>query len=300
MNRREFLLGSMAAAGLSGSAGVALPSGRFRFLFGACRPLADAPILKAAGCDFIECDVSSALVPLKKGDDWKRQRDYIASLPLPLTACNSFIPGRFRLTGPRADFKPALDYAETVLRRAEEVGVKYIVFGSGGARNVPGDYCAKDRRNAPDTEKGVVQFTEFCRELSKRVGDLQNVTVLVEPLRPRESNIINYVWQGAQVCGDVASPRVKLLADFFHMMMGREPADSIRAAGNLVRHCHIAEYSSRAFPGSDPSLDARYKPFFGALRDIGYSGGISCECNWVSTRDLPRKLEKALAVMRAL
>lgn len=300
MNRREFLFGTMAIAGVAGGAGVPLQSGRTRFLFGACRPLADAPILKAAGCDFIECDVASALVPLKKGDDWKRQRDYIASLPLPLSACNCFIPGTFRLTGPDADFKPALDYAETVLRRAEEVGVKYVVFGSGGARNVPGDYCAKDRKNVPDTEKGLVQFTAFCRELSMRMSDLKDVSVLVEPLRPRESNIINYVWQGAQVCNDIGSDRVKLLAGFFHMMMGRESADSIRSAGKLVRHCHIAEYGSRAFPGSDRSLDERYKPFFNALRDIGYSGGISCECNWIDTAKLPRKLETALEVMRSL
>lgn len=301
MNRREFLLGSAAFTGLAAGAVTAgKRDDRSRFLFGACRPLADAAVLKAAGYDFIECDVSSALIPAKNGDEWKKQRDFIASLPLPLTTCNCFIPGIYRLTGPKADFAPALAYAEKVLRRAEEVGVKYVVFGSGGARNVPGDYCAKDRKNVPDTEKGVVQFTEFCRELSKRVGDLKNVAVLIEPLRPRESNIINYVWQGEQICNDINSPRIRLLADFFHMMMGREPAASIRSAAPLIKHCHIAEFSTRDYPGSDSSLNDRYKPYLDALMSSDYKGGISCECNWVDSKILPKKLETALDTIRNL
>jgi len=93
------------------------------------------------------------------------------------------------------------------------------VFGSGGARNVPGDICgAKEQKPLP--EKGVEQYTEFCKILCKRVEDLKTVQIVIEPLRPNESNIINYVWQGMQIVREVNHPRLQELADIFHMICG--------------------------------------------------------------------------------
>ena len=298
MNRREFIL---ASAGLAGCASLSSnSSGGSRILFGACRPFGDAGLMKSVGYDFLECGAAASFIPTKDGDDWKRQKEMLLSLPIPLRSCNGFIPGTFRLTGPDADFAPALDYAETILRRAEEVGTKTIVFGSGGARNVPGDFTAKDRKLQPNLEEGTAQYTEFCRQLCKRVADLKTVSMVIEPLRPNESNIINFVWQGVQICNDVASPRLQQLADIFHMMMGRETADSIRLAGPLLKHCHIASYGTRQFPGSDAATVDRLRPYFDALRDIGYCGGVSCECGWGQKEDLAKNLEKALVTMRSI
>ena len=298
MTRRKFLISSsVALAGAVVCAENALGSTKGRIQFGVCRPLNDAEKLKSVGYDFIECDVSSALQPMKGEDAWKRQQDCIASLALPLRACNCLVPGSFRLTGPGANHAPALDYVEKVVRRAGQVGVKYLVFGSGGARNVPGDHLTKMK---PDVEKGVGQFVEFCRALSKRISDVKDVTVVIEPLRPNESNIINYVWQAAQVCNDINSPKIMALADFYHMMMGRESAESLLKAGLLIKHCHIAEFRSRSFPGANTRLNEMYEPYFNALKAIDYDGGVSCECGWGAGKDLMKNLEKSLALMHSL
>jgi len=305
MNRREFLIGATAVAGLAGckeyeceqKAACSGPSGRI--LFGACRGVGDAKLMASVGYDFWEWGAGAAFNPDKDGEWWKGQKALILSQPIPLRSCNGFLPGKFRLTGPKADFAPALKYAETVLRRADEVGVKTIVFGSSGARNVPGDFLGgKDKQ--PDLEKGVRQYTEFCRELCRLTADLKTVRVVIEPLRPNESNIINYVWQGVQICKDVNSPRLCQLADIFHMMMGREDPESIVKAGKLLRHCHIADYGSRLFPGADPAQTYRLKPYFAALNAIGYTGGVSCECSWGKDADLAKNLETALKTMKGL
>ena len=302
MTRREFMTGAAAAAGLTATAGckcVGACGDGSKILFGACRGPADTKLMKSIGYDFFEWGVASAFGPDKDGEWWKRQRDLILSQPIPLRSCNGFLPGTFRLTGPKADFAPALVYAETALRRAEEVGVKTVVFGSGGARNVPGDICgAKEQK--PLAEKGVQQYTEFCRLLCAKVADLKNVQIVIEPLRPNESNIINYVWQGLQIIEDVGSPRLRQLADIFHMMMGRECAESIVKAGDLLKHCHIASYDTRQFPGSDPAQVGRLKPYFDALKKIGYTGGVSCECGWGEKNDLAKNLETALTTMKGL
>lgn len=302
MTRRNFLVGA-AAAGLSGCVtadGSGTAGGDARILFGACRGPKDTALLKSVGYDFWEWGVGAAFDPTKDDAWWSCQRDFIRAQPLPLRSCNGFLPGKFRLTGPAVDFEPALRYAETALRRADEVGVKALVFGSGGARNVPGDMLARDAKDRPDTERGRDQYRDFCAALCRRVADLKTVSIVVEPLRPKESNIVNYVWQGLQICEEVDSPRLNQLADIFHMMMGRESADSIRLAGARLRHCHIASYETRSFPGSDPATVGRLRPYFDALKAIGYAGGVSCECGWGEKEDLAKNLETALTTMKGL
>jgi sugar phosphate isomerase/epimerase len=125
--------------------------------------------------------------------------------------------------------------------------------------------------------------------------------MVIEPLRPNESNIINYVWQGMQVVRDVNSPRLEQLADIYHMISGRECARSIVEAGCHLKHCHIACKGTRQFPGTRPDDAAIFKPYFDALKQIGYTGGVSCECGWPKDQaGFEKALDKALALMKSL
>ena len=118
MNRRDFLAAAAAlsaAPSFTGCASLSAGKGG-RILFGACQPPSNVKLMASVGYDFFEMDVASAFGPAKDGEWWKRQKESILSLPLPLRSSNGFIPGSFRLTGPKADHAPALDYAETALR----------------------------------------------------------------------------------------------------------------------------------------------------------------------------------------
>ena len=304
MNRRDFLFSTAAFAGLAGCVSIktAKKKDRGRILIGACRPNADAALMKSIGYDFIEGKVAACFAPDKGADEWKRLRDEIRALPLPLRCCNSFLPAKFRITGPNADFGPALAYCETALRRASEVGVNLIVFGSNGARTVPGDPLGLSGPK-PDTEKGLVQFTDFCRLLCDRVKDLEKMEILVEPLRPNGDNLINFVWQAQQVCEEVDSPRLKLIADLFHMMAGRERPRALVEARTLLRHCHIADYGTRNFVGEKPETVGHLRPYFETLKSIGYAGGVSCEPGkggWGRPEDLAKNLETTLKTLKSL
>ena len=295
--RREFLAGAVAAAGVAGYAPAERAAGNGgRILFGACRDsVADVAIMRDLGYDFWEWSAGAAFDPAKDDAWWQTQKEEIAKRPLPLRSCNGFIPGSFRITGPKADQSTALDYAEKILRRADEIGVRTVVFGSGGARNVPGDFAGN---SWPKLEEGARQYADFCRALVKRVADLKTVQVVIEPLRPNESNIINYVFQGLAICREIASPRLAQLADIFHMMMGGDPASAIQEAGPLLAHCHVADYATRQFPGFDPAVTDRLRPYFAALKAIGYTGGVSCECSWGEPKDFTRNAATALETMK--
>ncbi|MBR6734411.1 MAG: sugar phosphate isomerase/epimerase [Kiritimatiellae bacterium] len=285
LNRREFI--GLAAAGAA-FAGLGAQKGRI--LFGACRGFGDAPLMKELGYDFIEGGVAHALQPDKSDEEWKRRRDEVRALPIPLRSCNGFLPGKFRLTGEKASFDKPLEYAEKACRRADEVGLKTIVFGSGGARNAPKGF---------PKEKAVEQFVDFCKRLAGRIADCK-VCVVLEPLQPKEANYLNFVREGRELCERIGSPRIRLLADIFHMLQGGEGAQSIeQTTSDLLRHCHIAEKGPRTAPGLS-SDGSQFAPYFDALKKIGYEGGVSCECGWGKKGDLRANLEKALAVMRRL
>ena len=113
MNRREFLAGTLAF----GFAGCRTPSsqgpgsGR-RVLFGVCRGNPDeVAVMKEVGFDFWEGGVWSVFDPVKGDAWWREQKDRLAAYALPLRSCNGFIPGKYRITDPKADHAPALDYA---------------------------------------------------------------------------------------------------------------------------------------------------------------------------------------------
>lgn len=290
--RRTFLSG-LAAAGCAAvgpgvvRAGEAASAGRL--LFGACRGFGDAKALKEIGFDFLECGVGGTLMPEKDDAAWKAQLEKIRALPLPLRSLNGFLPGKFRLTGPAASFDEPLAYAETACRRAEEAGVKTVVFGSGGARNAPEGF---------PPEKAVDQFVDFCKRLAARIADLEHMCVVLEPLRAKEANFLNFVHEGADLCARIGSPRIRLLADIFHMEEGGESADSLVKAGSgLLRHCHIAEKGTRTAPGLEAD-GSEFVPYFKALKQIGYTGGVSCECGWGKKDEVRKGFETALATLR--
>ena len=144
----------------------------------------------------------------------------------------------------------------------------------------------------------AAKAADFCLALAKRVADLKTVQVVIEPLRPKESNLVNFVWQGLKIVEEVNSPRIQQLADIYHMIEGGETAESITKAGALLKHCHIATMGSRQYPGANDT--EVFLPYFAALKGIGYTGGVSCECGWGKKGDLKKNLATALATMKDL
>lgn len=276
-------MGALAAAGAAGLTGCATASEKKspKFYFGACRGIDQAEKMKAAGFDFVENSVLGLLMPDKSAEEFKPQLDKLLACPLPIRSCNGFLPGTWKLTGPTPDHEHALAFAETACRRADQVGIKFIVFGSGAARNAPKDF---------DIAKARAQFIDFTEKLADRIAGCR-VTIVLEPLNKKEANFLNTVAEGIGYVDEIDKPRIRLLADMFHMRMEGEPADDIRKAGARLLHCHIAEKEKRMMPGTKGEDFADY---FKALRDIGYVGGVSCECGW--PKDVPIEDSYATAV----
>ncbi|MDR5695631.1 MAG: 5-keto-L-gluconate epimerase [Armatimonadota bacterium] len=122
-------------------------------------------------------------------------------------------------------------------------------------------------------EQAVAWMLECLKECAQ-VAEDADMRLVLEPVNRYESNLINTVEEALAVIQEVGSPYLGLLADTFHMNI-EEPSieASLRAAGSLLWHVHIADSNRRA-PGLG-HLD--FPRILKTLREIGYSGYLSAE-----------------------
>lgn len=282
MVRRTFLAQATGAVALAaGHAAYAQETVTMSAMpLGVCAGLGQAKALKQAGADYVEDGVQRLLVPQQPEATFAPLLAQAQASPLPVPACNGFLPGALRVTGPAAAHDAIVRYAETAFRRAQQAGVKVIVFGSGGARQVPDGFAQA---------AATGQFVALLKQLGPLAG-AHDVTVAIEPLRRHECNFVNTVREGADVVKAVDHANIRLLADLYHMLQNGETPDDLQAVAPLLVHTHVAEKANRTAPGV---AGDDFGPFLRVLRAAGYRGRMSIEGKWS-----PEQLPKAFAVLR--
>lgn len=288
--RREFLAGLGGAAALGPLVGcirrrTGLRCGVASYM--TVDPLADIEKLAEAGADYAEPSLSKTMTLADADFNVARQR--VGESRIRVESMNWFVPPEVRLTGPEVDGDKVRDYVSRALARAEALGAKRIVFGSPGARNVPDGFSR---------DKALAQLRAFLVVCGSEIATKgHGMHICVEPLNRGNSNIINTTAEGAAIVRDVDHPKVRLMVDFYHWALEKESPDTIIEAGPLIEHMHISRTDEmRTYPG-DPGEDPRYRGFFDAVRQIGYSQRISLEGN---VKDLIAEARVGLRCVRTL
>ncbi|HLV79908.1 MAG TPA: sugar phosphate isomerase/epimerase family protein, partial [Chthonomonadaceae bacterium] len=223
--------------------------------FGVCAGVEAAPWLADTGYDYIELSAAGDLIPDEEEEAWKQKRWAIEKMPLRAEAFNSFVRAG-KIVGPEADAERLWRYVHRALSRAEEVGGAVIVFGSGGARNIPEGFPRETAR------RQLMDFLRFCADASDRTG----VVVAIEPLHRAETNFIHKVREGAEIARILDREGVRCLADTYHMEQEDEPLSAIVASADVLAHVHTAD-TGRLAPGSGAY---NHVAFFCTLRDADY------------------------------
>jgi sugar phosphate isomerase/epimerase len=232
--------------------------------FGVCGgPEIAAPAAKA-GFDYFEWSVGGFLKPLEDDSAFQMALAQVKSAPLPCEAVNVFVPAKLKITGPEVDFPGLQAYSSIAFQRAEEAGVKVIVFGSGGARNIPEGF---PQAAAWD------QLVDFCGMLGP-LAENHGVIIAIEPLNRNECNVVNSVGEALALARHVQNPAIRVLVDSYHWSIENETSQNIINAGPLLAHAHIATQTNRRAPGIEPQ---DFQLFFEALHQAGYSQRISIE-----------------------
>ncbi len=232
--------------------------------FGVCAWIyGDAPLgetlarIAAAGYDGVE-------LPGEPGR-WAPQetrrllaRHHLA--PLALTASCMFPQTPRDLANPDPQIRvQAVRYVAGCLRFAAEVGAPLVqMLPSGETRLRP-------LTSRADEWRWSVEGMRIAAREAERLG----VRIAVEPLNRYEAYLVTTVKDALAYLADVGSPWVGITVDAFHAGI-EEPdvAGAIRAAGQALRHVHLADTNRQGLGRGHLDLTA----VMNALQAIGYTG----------------------------
>lgn len=143
---------------------------------------------------------------------------------------------------------------------------------------IPNLICFSGNRNGISEEEGAANTIEGLRLVAKD-AEAAGVTLIPELLNSKvdhpDYQCDHTAW-GVKIIEGVASPRVKLLYDIYHMQI---------MEGDLIRtirdnHQHIAHYHTAGNPGRkdlDDQQEIFYPPIVRAIVETGYDGWLGHE-----------------------
>src|SRR3954468_23494117 len=220
----------------------------------------DVEKAKSFGFDYAELLVKNFTA--LSDEDFAKFLQKHKAVGLPTPVGNNFIPVELKLVGPEVDKDKQMAFVKKAFERAQKLGLKVVVLGSGAARKVP------DGFSADEAWKQLVDFAKRIAPEAKKRG----IVVTVEPLQKGETNTINTAAEGLKWVQAVNHPNFQLMVDFYHLSLEKEDPSILVTAKKNIKHLHIANPYLRRFPMSSDEFD--YSVFFGTLKKSGYQGGL--------------------------
>ena len=239
-------------------------------------------IAKAAGFDYVELGTTE-LTALSDAD-FERGCRAVKAVGIPTPNANLFLPGSLKLTGPEAATpEQQMAYVTKAFTRLERLGVE--------------DPVLRQRRRAPGAgrvlkDEAFAQLVAFGKRIAPE-AKAHGITVVIEPLRRQETNIINTAAEGFDA-GEGDRPS-ELRAAGRLLPSGQRAGGSriiLEAAGPHPASAHGQSAGPRVSAAWD---EFDYAPFFANLRTIGYAGRMSIEA---SSPDVPAQAPKSIELLR--
>ena len=153
-----------------------------------------------------------------------------------------------------------------------------------------------ERKGMTDAQ-GADNIVEFFNRVKMHAED-KGITMCLELLNSKVNHkdyMCDHTAWGVDVCKRVASPRVKLLFDIYHMqIMEGDLVRTIRDNYQWIGHFHTAGVPGRN--QLDDTQEIQYRPIAKALAELNYTGFIAHEYSPVRGLDPIRCLEQAAAI----
>lgn len=229
--------------------------------YGVCTGIDNEENVKIAvesGYDYIECGFQMfASATEEQLREWEEREKKYA---IYAEAANCFLPGSLPVTGENVDYDALKEFVARGMKNSARMGLKTVVFGSSGARNIKDGYSY---------EKAVRQMAYFLREIASPEAAKYGINIVTEPLQKAETNIINTIKEGVLLAALADRENVRCLADLFHMEQCGDKNEDLELVKDMIVHAHISnpvgrEGKKRIFPMSPDEFD--YKSFIDVLK----------------------------------
>ncbi len=252
---------------------------------GICTDVSNINEIAEIGFDYLEFNLAKLYSMTE--EEFASVCAQVDAAPIKVEACNCMLPGEIKVVGESVNAQAIHDYLDKAFARARRLGVKVVVFGSGNSRRVPDDF---------DTSVAWRQIGNYLRMVERHAME-NDITVVIEPLRAGECNIMNFVSEATLMASLIQMPHIAVLADTYHMALGSEPLSALTMAGRLLKHVHIANAIGRKYPKEGDG--ERYADIFETLQEMGYEGRVSIEAGCDDFSKDAREAFKVLSALRA-
>jgi D-psicose/D-tagatose/L-ribulose 3-epimerase len=139
-----------------------------------------------------------------------------------------------------------------------------MVLGSGKQRGATDGSTVVEARNR--LRDGLALMVQYARE--------RTVQVLLEPLSPEFTNVVNTLAEAVAITKEIGDAAVRTMFDTHNTVAETEPHDAlIRRYAAEIQHVHINEMDGR-HPGTGAY---NFRRVLRALRDNRYTGWVSLE-----------------------
>ncbi len=229
----------------------------------------DIEAISAAGYDGIEMQVNWIV---KLGEaEFKDACQHLKNSPIVCEVLDNPVPLDKCIADDNFDLNYYRDYLKIGADRAAQMGVKYYIFGNGKTRSLPitGDIEAAKEKN--------LTFIRMLADITAERG----ITVLIEPLAPRVSNVVLSIPEALDYIKRVEKTNLGTFLDYRWFLAQDHPIQDIEKYSTYIRHIHldspVNEFPKRTIPRVEDEHD--YSPLFKALEKIKYNGIIAIEAN---------------------
>ena len=197
---------------------------------------------------------------------------------LDISICGAFGPNRDVSHEDEKIRELGIAYLNTCVDFAAEVGSTYV---SGPMYSATG----KARLLSPVERKQQFNWAVDSLNRVANYAQSRNVGLAIEPLNRFETDLINTVDQGVELCRAVELPNVGLLVDTFHMNIEEKSlSTTIQNAAPYIFHVQVSE-NDRGTPGKG---QVHWDEFFATLSKINYGGQIVIESFLPTVKEIAR------------
>lgn len=240
--------------------------------------------IHAAGFDYLETSVQLVL----RGDEpsrvWDAQAPDPDQLPLPVEVACDLLPADRVIVGSRRESVELQNYLQRVAKRAQRLGIRCLMFGSGPVLQEPTGFD-------PSTAwQHLDEFIQMAGEICAHHG----VMVVVEPTEAGPAGTVSSLEQATLLCDRLEHPAVGVGVDCDQFIRQHESDDAVIKLAHRLKIVHMslpgdtlrhqvdhdptsseqggAKRSPLANQGSD-NVDLEY--FLCVLRKTGYEGRVT-------------------------
>ncbi len=197
---------------------------------------------------------------------------------LEISICGAFGPDRDISHEDPVIRAQGIEYLKTCIDFAAGVGSSFVCGPMYSA-------TGKTRLLSPTDRKQQFNWAVESLFTVARYARNKGVGLAIEPLNRFETDLINTLEQGVELCRAVGLDNVGLLIDTFHMHIEEKSlAESIRLAAPYIFHVQVSE-NDRGTPGKG---QVHWDEFFSALSEINYEGQIVVESFLPTVKEIAR------------